>query len=111
MAVLGTLARDAMDRRRWREAVELADRWLACDRLSEEAARVAIEARYLAGDRGAALAKLAEYRTALLEETGCEPSNALIALGRRIEADARPARAPSSGATSGTPALQPSRPA
>ncbi len=89
---LGTLARDAMDQRRWREAVERADRWLACDRLSEEAARVAIEARYLAGDRGAALAKLAEYRAALLREAGCELSNALIGLGRRIEADAGPAR-------------------
>lgn len=85
--VLGTLARDAMDRRRWREAAERADRWLACDRLSEEAARVAIEARYLAGDRGAALARLAEYRSALQRETGCEPSQALSALGRRIEAE------------------------
>ncbi len=92
-AVLGTLARDAMDRRRWRDAAERADRWLASDRLSDEAARVAIEARYLAGDRGAALARLAEYRTALLQETGCEPSHDLIALGRRIEAEAGQARA------------------
>jgi len=90
--VLGTLARDAMDRRRWREAAERADRWLACDRLSEEAARVAIEARYLSGDRGAALARLADYRAALLRETGCEPSHALLVLGRRIETDAAPAR-------------------
>jgi DNA-binding SARP family transcriptional activator len=92
VSVLGTLARDALDQRRWRAAGERADRWLACDRLSEEAARVAIEARYLAGDRGAALAKLAEYRAALLGETGCEPSHALIGLGRRIEADAGPVR-------------------
>jgi DNA-binding SARP family transcriptional activator len=92
IGVLGTLARDAMDRRRWREAAERADRWLACDRLSEEAARVAIEARYLAGDRGAALARLADYRTTLLREAGCEPSQALLALGRRLEADVAPAR-------------------
>ena len=91
-ALLGAVARDAMDQRRWRDAVDRADRWLACDRLSEEAGRVAIEARYLAGDRGAALAKLAEYRTMLQEETGCEPSKALIALGQRIESDAGPAR-------------------
>ncbi|HET9225684.1 MAG TPA: AAA family ATPase, partial [Thermoanaerobaculia bacterium] len=91
-AVLATLARDAMDQRRWREAAERADRWLALDRLSEEAARLTIEARYLAGDRGAALARLAEYRAALLRETGCEPSNALLALGRRIEADAAKVR-------------------
>jgi DNA-binding SARP family transcriptional activator len=92
VSVLGTLARDALDQRRWRAAAERADRWLACDRLSEEAARVAIEASYLAGDRGAALAKLTEYRAALLRETGCEPSNALIGLGRRIETDAVPVR-------------------
>ncbi len=92
VSVLGTLALDAMDQRRWREAVERSDRWLACDRLSEEAARVAIEARYLVGDRGAALAKLAEYRGALLQETGCAPSYTLIGLGRRIEADAGPER-------------------
>ena len=85
--VLATLARDAMDQRRWREAADRADRWLALDRLSEEAARLTIESRYLAGDRGAALARLAEYRAAMLRETGAEPSNALLALGRRIETD------------------------
>jgi len=90
--VLATLTRDAMDQRRWREAAERADCWLAFDRLSEEAARLTIEARYLAGDRGAALARLAEYRAVLLRETGCEPSNALLALGRRIEADAAQVR-------------------
>jgi DNA-binding SARP family transcriptional activator len=88
VSVLAATTRDFLEHRRWREAVERADRWLACDQLSEEAARAAIEARYLAGDRGAALAKLAQYRTLLLRETGCEPSHALVALGRRIEADA-----------------------
>ena len=91
-AALATLARDAMDRRRWREASERADMWLACDRLSEEAARMTIEARYLAGDRGAALARLADYRAALLRETGCEPSQPLLTLGRRIETDAAKVR-------------------
>jgi DNA-binding SARP family transcriptional activator len=95
--VLATLARDAMDRRHWREAAERADLWLACDRLSEEAARLTIEARYLAGDRGAALARLADYRAALLRETGCEPSHALLSLGRRIEADAAKVRPTPSG--------------
>jgi DNA-binding SARP family transcriptional activator len=94
--VLATLARDAMDRRRWRAAAERADLWLACDRLSEEAARLTIEARYLAGDRGAALARLADYRAALFRETGCGPSQALLALGRRIETDAAKVRPTSS---------------
>jgi DNA-binding SARP family transcriptional activator len=92
VSVLGTLTRDALDQRRWRDAIERADRWLACDRLSEEAARAAIEARYLMGDRGAALAKLAEYRASLRQETGCEPSSALLGLGRRIEGDTGAAR-------------------
>ncbi len=87
VGVLDTLTRDALDQRRWREAIERADRWLDCDRLSENAARAAVEARYLAGDRGAALAKLAAFRAALRQETGCEPSSALLGLGRRIEAD------------------------
>jgi DNA-binding SARP family transcriptional activator len=88
VTVLAATSRDCIERRDWKSAVMRADQWLACDPLSEEAARGAIEARYLAGDRGAALAKLAEYRAALQRETGCEPSQALLALGRRIEADA-----------------------
>jgi DNA-binding SARP family transcriptional activator len=87
---LGTLAREAMGQWRWREAVDLADRWLASDPLSDEAARLATEARYLSGDRGTALAGFAEYRTRLLRETGCEPSRSLFNLMRRVEADAAP---------------------
>jgi DNA-binding SARP family transcriptional activator len=70
---LGTLAREAMGQWRWREAVELAERWLASDPLSDEAARVSIEACYLSGERGAALAGFTDYRATLLRETGCEP--------------------------------------
>ena len=84
---LGNLAREAMGQWRWRDAVDLAERWLACDSLSDEAARLAIEARYLSGDRGSALARFAEYRTVLLRETGCEPSRSLTNLVRRVEAD------------------------
>jgi DNA-binding SARP family transcriptional activator len=87
---LGTLARDAMGQWRWRDAISLADRWVASDRLSDEAIRLAVEARYLAGDRGAALTLYNEYRTTLMEETGCEPSRSLLNLVRRVEADASP---------------------
>ena len=55
---LSTLTREAMGQWRWRDAIALADRWLASEPLSDEAVRLAIEARYLAGDRGAALARL-----------------------------------------------------
>lgn len=87
-AALGTLTRDAMGQWRWREAIGYADRWLASDPLSDEAVKLAIEARYLGGDRGAALALYQEYRTALQRETGCEPSRGLLNLIRRVEADA-----------------------
>ena len=85
---LGTLAREAMGQWRWREAIELAERWLASDPLSDEAARVGIEARYLSGDRGAALGKFNEYRAGLIRDTGCEPSRSLLNLVRRVESDA-----------------------
>ena len=60
--LLGDLARHALAHGRWREATEFADHWLACDPLSDEAARMSIEARYLAGDRGAALARFREFQ-------------------------------------------------
>ena len=84
---LGRLAREAMGQWRWRDAVDLADRWLTCDPLSDEAARLAVEARYLSGDRGGALARFGDYRAVLLRETGCEPSRSLANLVRRVEAD------------------------
>jgi DNA-binding SARP family transcriptional activator len=92
--VLGELARRALAHGRWREAMELGDRWLACDPLSDEAARLTVEARYLSGDRGAALARFRQYSATLLQETGCEPSRSLLGLVRRVEADvsAAPAR-------------------
>ena len=87
---LGILGREAMGQWRWRAAVAVADRWLRCDPLSDEAARLAIEACYLAGDRGAALARFAAYRTVLASEAGCEPSRTLMSLIHRVESDAAP---------------------
>ncbi|MEA2724546.1 MAG: hypothetical protein QOH59_2317 [Gemmatimonadales bacterium] len=87
---LGTLARKAMGQWRWRETIELADRWLKCDPLSDDATRLAVEARYLSGDRGAAIARFSEYRAVLAREAGCEPSRALLNLVRRVESDAAP---------------------
>jgi DNA-binding SARP family transcriptional activator len=84
---LGRLSREAMGQWRWRDAVDLAERWLACDPLSDDAARLAVEARYLSGDRGGALARFGEYRGVLQRETGCEPSRSLTNLVRRVEAD------------------------
>ena len=93
VGLLGTLCREAMGQWRWRDAVEYADRWLSCDPFSDEAVRLAIEARFMAGDRGAALACFAEYRVVLERETGCEPSRDLLDLIRRVEADTGTAEA------------------
>jgi DNA-binding SARP family transcriptional activator len=90
---LGTLAREAMGQWRWRDAVELADRWLSSDPLSDDAVKLAIEARYLSGDRGSALSRYQEYRATLQRETGCEPSRGLLNLIRRVESDSAPINA------------------
>ncbi len=90
---LASMAREAMGQWRWRDTIDLTERWLKCDPLSDEAARLAIEARYLSGDRGAALARFREYREVLMLETGCEPSRSLLSLVQRVEADAAPVSA------------------
>jgi DNA-binding SARP family transcriptional activator len=91
---LAGLAREAMSQCRWRDATELADRWLLSEPLSDEAAHLAVEARYLSGNRGGALARFTEYRDLLAREMGCEPSRALEALVRRVEADRTTSSAP-----------------
>jgi len=91
---VGGLARAAIGQCRWREATELADRWLLSEPMSDEAAHLAVEARYLAGNRSGALAKFAEYRDLLAREMGCEPSRALMALVQRVEADRTSSTAP-----------------
>ena len=91
---LASLAREAMGQCRWREATELADRWLLSEPVSDEAAHLAVEARYLSGNRAGALARFAEYRDLLVREAGCEPGRALQALVRRVEADRTTSDAP-----------------
>ncbi|MGH7703041.1 MAG: ATP-binding protein, partial [Gemmatimonadales bacterium] len=84
---LGALAREALAHWRWRDVVTWADRWLACDPLSDEAARLATEALYLSGDREGALRRFGEHRDRLAREAGSKPGPALLELGRRIETD------------------------
>src|SRR3989442_6485680 len=77
---------------RWRDAVSGADRWLACDPLSEEATRLAMEAHYLDGDCGAALGRFATYRARLAQDIGAQPAVAVVELAQRIESEARAER-------------------
>lgn len=84
---LRVAARDALERSQWREAAALAERWVACNPLSDEATRVAIEAAYLSGDRGAALAQFAAYEERLARGAAVKPSASLVELAQRIGAD------------------------
>jgi DNA-binding SARP family transcriptional activator len=82
-------ARRAMAESRWREAARWADAWLGGDPLSDEATLIAARAAYLAGDRSAALERLASYRDRLARELKTRPSEALLDLERRIQTEAR----------------------
>ena len=88
------LARAAMGRWDWSQAVEHTTAWLDADPIAEEGARLLVEALYLSGDRAAALARYADYRARLLAETGTEPGRSILQLVHRIEADARRGHTP-----------------
>jgi DNA-binding SARP family transcriptional activator len=93
-AAHGALARAAMGRWDWSQAIEHATAWLNADPIAEEGTRLLVEALYLSGDRAGALARYAGYRSQLLAETGAEPGRATLQLVRRIEADARRGHTP-----------------
>ena len=78
-------ARNAVGRSRWREALEMAERWLEADPLSEEAMGVAIEAEYCMHGRAAALRCYAGFRDGLRREVGTPPGPDLAELADRIE--------------------------
>ncbi|MEE8060929.1 MAG: AAA family ATPase, partial [Gemmatimonadales bacterium] len=92
LAVLTTLARDAMVQWRWRDAAGWADRALEVDPLSDEAARIAVEAWYLAEDRGEALSRYADHERCLVSDLATVPSASLQELKDRIESDVGPRR-------------------
>jgi len=97
---LADLARGALARLDWAAAATAADRWLAADPFSDDAARVAVEARHLAGDAAAAHAVYEEYRARLDEQRGAVPGRALRALAERVAqqvASATSRRAPAAG--------------
>jgi DNA-binding SARP family transcriptional activator len=74
------LAFDALDRGDTRSAREYADAAIAGDPCDETAREVAILALLRDGDRAAAVRQFRQYRVALLEELGVEPSAKLAAL-------------------------------
>ncbi|HEU4829291.1 MAG TPA: AAA family ATPase, partial [Gemmatimonadales bacterium] len=83
--VIRVAAREAVARSRWREAMDLAERWLAADPLAEEAMGVLMEALYCQGSRASALARYRDFRDTLKCEIGAAPGDALADLARQLE--------------------------
>lgn len=89
--------RQALRASRWTEAAQLGERWLAVEPLSGEAAALAAEALFMAGESGAALARLTEHMRRVRAETGVEPDAALRGLAERIARAGSERRRRSSG--------------
>ena len=83
--VLRSAAREAVARSRWREAMELAERWLVSDQFAEEAMGVLMESLYCQGSRATALARYRDFRDTLKAEIGAAPGDALVDLARQLE--------------------------
>ena len=83
--LLGAAARDAMARRAWPDARQLAERWHRLDVLADEPIAIIVEAQYLGGDRSGALATYARHVARLSTDVGRAPGRALAALAARIE--------------------------
>ncbi|HEX6644115.1 MAG TPA: AAA family ATPase [Gemmatimonadales bacterium] len=82
---LRVAAREAVARSRWREAMDLADRWLLADPLAEEAMGVLMESLYCQGSRGSALARYRDFKDLLRREIGSVPGEGLAELARQLE--------------------------
>ncbi len=74
------LASDALARGDASGALRLCEEALAQDPCDEPACEIAIRAHLQLGDRAAAVRQYRRYRSALLDELGCEPSASLAAL-------------------------------
>ena len=83
--LLAAEAREAMARRAWSDARQIAERWHRLDVLADEPIAIVVEAQYLAADRSGALATYARHVARLSSDVGRAPGRALAALAARIE--------------------------
>ena len=90
-----------------REAVDVAERWVDYDPLSEDANERLMRARYTLGDRAGALLVYEQYHSTL-KDLSAEPGPEAEALAARIEAESR--RAASSRPFAGSAARLPETP-
>jgi DNA-binding SARP family transcriptional activator len=90
VSLLASAAREAMARRAWPEARQLAERWHKLDALADDPISLIVEAQYLSGDRSGALATYARHASRLAQEVGRPAGRALTALAARIEQSSAP---------------------
>ncbi len=84
--VLSAAFKEAVATNRSRDAVRLAERWVAVDGFSADATLALMEAQFLVGNRTAALQTFAEHEARV--NSNDRPDHRLLELARRIE-DAR----------------------
>jgi len=96
-SLVASLARGAMARRAWRDAVQMAERWVKLDPLADEPSGVLIEALHLAGERDAARSAHACYVARLAAETNRASGHALTELMSRLEQPAVDPKQPRAG--------------
>jgi DNA-binding SARP family transcriptional activator len=83
--LLGNRVREALARRAWRDARQLAEKWSAVDPFADEPMAALIEAHFLGGDRDTALATYSRHVARLTAETGRTPGRALAEVAARVE--------------------------
>jgi len=89
-AVARDRTRDAIAQRAWRDARALAQRWTEVDPFNDDAVAALVEARFMEGDRDAALAIYHRYVERLDVDAQRAPSKPLAALASRLESVGRP---------------------
>jgi Predicted ATPase len=92
-SLIAASAREAMARRAWREAAQLAERWGKLDPLADEPVAVLMEAQHHAGDGHAALSTYAKYVARLGADSQRAPSRMIVDLLARLEQPSAAGRA------------------
>lgn len=82
--LLEQVVRDALATHAWSEAIEMAERWIALDPLSDAPVAALMEARFLAGDPEAALAAYSRHASRLASEVRRAPGRAIVELSARL---------------------------
>ena len=75
---------DAVATHAWREAIEMAERWVALEPLADAPVAALMEARFLGGDPEAALAAYSRHASRLASEVRRAPGRTIVELSARL---------------------------